>query len=263
MHEAIVPLFYKSERKSYTLIKNIRLLRFLLRVFKHYKNIQVKKRVFLCNMLINTILSLLELSWLIKNRSYVLQRDIKSSINARLSLVLINLFFHMTSFRYKHILFNKPIFQERHRLFQIYSKVILYTLYKASFIKRDKLMITKFYGLNNLNLSAQFLVNYIILKLGLYFAIAPIIKPLIRRLKRVHFIDGFRFIISGRLTRKERAAYIYKSHKAMPLSTYKAKVDYAYDYKIMKFGVVGIKILLLFGGEKAPCYYFFEFRDKL
>jgi len=81
-------------------------------------------------------------------------------------------------------------------------------------------------------------------------------------LKNLSYIRGFRLIVSGRLTRKERAAFIVKSYKTMPLSSYKQRVDFASDFKIMKFGVVGIKIYLLCD-ETPPYYYFFEFKNKL
>jgi len=54
----------------------------------------------------------------------------------------------------------------------------------------------------------------------------------------------------------------FNSIKKQPLSSYKQKIDYAADFKIMKFGVVGIKIYLLSDGT-PPYYYFFEFKNKL
>jgi ribosomal protein S3 len=76
------------------------------------------------------------------------------------------------------------------------------------------------------------------------------------------FIKGFRFIVSGRLTRKERAFFIVKSVRRMPLSSHDCRIDSAADFKIMKFGVVGIKIYLLYT-ETPPFYYFFEFKNKI
>jgi hypothetical protein len=186
-----------------------------------------------------------------------------TQLKVRIALWITNLFLYLTQFRYRYLQFNKPIIQTRHRLFQLYGKIILFTLFKACFIRRDHLIITRFYGLYNRNICAQFLVNYIIVKLSQYFTIHPVINPIIRRLERLEYIDGFRFIISGRLTRRQRAAYIVRAHSAMPLAKHDALVDYAFDYKIMKFGVVGIKVLLLISKSRPPAYYFFEYRDKL
>jgi len=198
-----------------------------------------------------------------KTRSAFRRISRGTHLKTRIALWVTNLFLYLTQFRYRYLQFNKPIIQTRHRLFQLYSKIILFTLFKACFIRRDRLITTRFYGLYNRNICAQFLVNYIIIKLGQYFTIHPVINPLIRRLQRLEYIDGFRFIISGRLTRRQRAAYIVRAHSAMPLAKHDAMVDYAFDYKIMKFGVVGIKVLLLVSKSRPPAYYFFEYRDKL
>ena len=105
-------------------------------------------------------------------------------------------------------------------------------------------------------------MNYFTIKLGQYFQLNDIIRPIIRRLRRFRSIAGFRFIFSGRLTRKERAAFIVRSHKSMPLSTRSIRVDYAADSKTMKYGVVGIRVLLLIKSF-SPYYYFFEFRNNV
>jgi len=75
-------------------------------------------------------------------------------------------------------------------------------------------------------------------------------------------IKGYRFIISGRLTRAERASFILKSHGTMPYSRQDVRIDVASGFKIMKFGVVGIKIHLLYNNT-PPYYYYFEFRNKI
>jgi ribosomal protein S3 len=126
----------------------------------------------------------------------------------------------------------------------------------------DNQLIVKYFALNNRNISAQFLVNYIIIRLGQYVPLNTILNPVIRQYKKLTLITGFKIVISGRLTRKERAAYIVKSGKSMPLATINSKIDYAYDFKIMRFGVVGVKVLLL-SSDDTPYHYFFEFKNKL
>jgi len=158
--------------------------------------------------------------------------------------------------------YNTEIFQSRLHAYHLYGKIIAFSVRKLTFFSNDHRVITRFYGMHNRNLNAHFLLNYIIIKLGQYFLLNDIIKPIIRRLKGLPEVFGFRLIFTGRLTRKERAAYILKSFRSMPLSTSSIRVDYASDFKVMKFGVVGIKIYLLYR-ETPPYYYFFEFRNRI
>ena len=67
------------------------------------------------------------------------------------------------------------------------------------------------------------------------------------------------FRSAGRLTRKERAAYIIRSHRSVNLSTYSVKVDYAAGHKIMRFGDVGLKIFLVMRQPEVPVYYALRF----
>lgn len=95
-----------------------------------------------------------------------------------------------------------------------------------------------------------------------YFTINSILNPIIRKYKRTGFIRGFRFLITGRLTRKERATHLLKSYKAMPYASPSIVIDHASDFKIMRFGVVGIKISLL-SISHTPYHYFFQFKNQL
>jgi hypothetical protein len=230
------------------IIKNLRILRFLLRYLKYYKRLLSKKRLFFFNTIIVSITCLLA----------ILPHN---SFSRRLILFLNLCYMYLFSFRYLNLQYNTKIFQSRLYLYRLYSQIITFSLKKISFYKSSHLML-RFYGLHNRNLNANFLLNYFIVKLGQYFILNDILEPIVHRLKSLPQMRGFRLIFSGRLTRKERAAYIVKSFKSMPLSTYKVKVDYASDFKIMKFGVVGIKIYLLID-ETPPYYYFFEFRNLL
>jgi len=240
-------LSYKHRLSN--IVTNLRILRFLLRYLRFYKRTFSKKRLFYFNTLIVTILSLLALLP-------------KSVFSKRLFLFLNLCYVYLTSFRYLHLQYNKKIFQSRLYLFQVYAKILTYSLHKIIFFSTDRRFIVKFYGLHNRNLNANFLLNYFLIKLGQYFILNDILQPIIHRLQNQGHVKGFRLIFSGRLTRKERAAYIVKSFRSMPLATYNTRVDYASDFKIMKFGVVGIKVYLLY--DKAPpYYYFFEFRTKL
>ena len=116
----------------------------------------------------------------------------------------------------------------------------------------------------NKHVSASLLLNMLILQLGDYINYKHIMNNITRRLQRLVHIEGFRIILSGRLTRKERAAYIIKNHKSIPLSTYNVPIDYATGFKIMKFGCVGIKIYLRVNTKNSPPYWYaFKFQQHL
>jgi hypothetical protein len=257
-------LFTTHYRISDFLI-NLRICLFLARYLQFYKRIYSKKKLFLFNIFLVTLTTILSFNkgkftrfWssLFRNdqRRVVLSR--------RIFLLLYICHIQLLSHSYLQLQYNKQIFQTRLYTFHLYSRILLFTLRKAIFIPNDRRLIVRYYVMNNLNLNANYLLNYFIVKLGQYFKLNDIMIPIVQRLKRLNDLEGFRLIFSGRLTRKERAAYIVKSHKSMPLSTYKARVDYASDFKILKFGVVGIKIYLLFSAF-PPYYYFYEFRSKL
>jgi hypothetical protein len=236
-------------------LSTIRKLRFLLRFVKYINTSFSKKRIFLLNLLIVSATTLI----------YFLKEDrspYSRMISRRLWLFVVICNINLTSFKYLHLRYNKLLFNRRLRLFKLYSKILTFTLYKAMFIATDRRVIIKFFGLHNRNVNAHLLLNYFMVKLGQYFALGSIMNPLIRRLKRLDMVAGFRFVFAGRLTRKERASCIVENSKSMPLSTLKASVDYAFGFKIMKYGVVGIKVYVLLK-DNPPYYYFFEFRNTI
>nr|ADD25161.1 ribosomal protein S3 [Didymium iridis]ADD25162.1 ribosomal protein S3 [Didymium iridis] len=256
---------FSKRHRIVNFIMNLRICIFLLRYFKFYKRIYSKKKLFLFNVLIVSLASVMSFHQEYKKRfqfSLKKFKRINNIISRRIFLFLYLCHIQLLSFNYLQLQYNKQIFQRHLPTFHLFSKILLFTLRKAIFIPNDRRLITRFYIMNNLNLNADFLLNYFMIKLGQYFSLNEILSPILRRLKRLTDLDGFRIIFSGRLTRKERAAYIVRSHKSMPLSTYKAKIDYASGFKIMKFGVVGIKIYLLYTNA-VPYYYFYEFRSKL
>lgn len=48
----------------------------------------------------------------------------------------------------------------------------------------------------------------------------------------------FRIIVAGRITRKERAAFLIKIFNNLPLNKKSAKIDYATGSRSQKFGMV-------------------------
>lgn len=256
---------YTTKYRISDFIINLRICLFLARYLRMYKRIYSKKKLFLFNVFVVTLTTILSFN---KGRFTRIWSSLFSNyhqrlvLSRRIFLLLYICHIQLLSHSYLQLQYNKQIFQTRLYTFHLYSRILLFTLRKAMFIPTDHRLIVRYYVMNNLNLNASYLLNYFIVKLGQYFKLSDIMIPIVQRLKRLNDLDGFRLIFSGRLTRKERAAYIVKSHKSMPLSTYKARVDYASDFKILKFGVVGIKIYLLFSAF-PPYYYFYEFRSKL
>jgi hypothetical protein len=236
-------------QNTQSVMKNIKILKFLLRWIKLYKRTFSKKRLFFFYILINCIASLLLLIP-------------KNTFSRRLFVFLTLCYMYLYTFRHLHFRYNKAIFQNRLLFFCILSKVAVFSLKKVAFISTGKDIIIRYYGLHNRNVTAQFLVNYLLVKLRQYFVINAILNPITQRLRTLAYIKGYRIVISGRLNRRERASYFIKSYKAMPLSTYKARVDYANDFVILKFGVVGIKVYLLYD-RTPPYYYFFEYKTPV
>jgi len=243
--------FIKTEKffRHRHLIKDLKTLTFLIRYIKFYNKILLKRRILFFNLLINCLSSVL----------VVLP---KGKIANRLYIFMHLCYLYLYSFRYLYFQYNKKIFQSRFIRFNLLSKLLVFSLKKISFNLSNNIVTLRYYGLHNRNYNAQFLLNYLLVKLGQYYKIQQILNPLVNNLKRMPFVKGFRFIVSGRLTRKERAFFIVKSARRMPLSSHDSRIDSAADFKIMKFGVVGIKIYLLYK-DTPPFYYFFEFKNKI
>lgn len=81
-------------------------------------------------------------------------------------------------------------------------------------------------------------------------------RPFLRSLRNTSLLLGFKIIVAGRLTRKERAAYIVRQYGDFTLGTKSCKLDYAADSRIMRFGVVGCKTLLTIQNKRSYYYNF-------
>ena len=241
--------FLKIKPFHSKIIKNLRTLNFLLRFLKFQHSLNLKKRLFFQKILISSLASLLAIIP-------------KGRITNRIFMLLHFSHISLLSYQYKHLNFNKNLFKTRFLYFNLLSKIIFFSLHKTAYLSPHELTTIRFYGLNNKNMNANLLVNIILLKLEQYLDIQQILTPIIHRMRSLRYCRGYRFIISGRLTRKERASFIVKNSRRMPLSAHTAKIDSCQDFKIMKFGVVGIKIHLLLSNT-PPYYYFFEFKNKL
>ena len=116
-------------------------------------------------------------------------------------------------------------------MFQLYSKIITFTVQKTCFVSNKKQVEITYFGMANKHVSASLLLNMLILQLGDYINYKHIMNTITRRLQRLVHIEGFRIILSGRLTRKERAAYMLRViNNAFIYFQY--KIDYASDLKL-------------------------------
>lgn len=172
-----------------------------------------------------------------------------------LNLLIIKEF----AFKHLNFFYFKKVFQERYFIFQGASSAI-YSSIKA-FDKNDIVKVS-FWGMHVRNLTASFITQYIILKLAKYFTIQEILRPVLHSLKRASYIKGFRIIVAGRLTRKERAAYIIRRNGEITLANKSKPIDYAADFKVMRFGVVGVKIWF-YSTVSRPYFYRFSYTYKM
>jgi ribosomal protein S3 len=62
----------------------------------------------------------------------------------------------------------------------------------------------------------------------------------------------------GRLTRKERAAFLVRRGNAITLSKKQEKIDYSSDAKILKFGMSAVKCWII--KKEIPALYVFRFK---
>ena len=59
-------------------------------------------------------------------------------------------------------------------------------------------------------------------------------------------ISGFKILCSGRPYGQPRTLSYLRLFKEMPLSTLSKKIDYSFNYAITKYGVIGVKVWILF-----------------
>jgi hypothetical protein len=239
--------------KMLDLKKTLTILKIALRLYQKYDVKDLKKKLFFLNLLIMMLEQLKPLS---KNKI----------IKYRLTLLQILLNIMLSTVQYKLFTNNLHVKLKTSRflMFNLYSKILTFSLQKTCFLNNKNILTVAYYGLANKNISADLLLNMLIIQLGDYINYKNILNNIARRLQRLKHIEGFRIILSGRLTRKERAAYIIKNHHSIPLSTYSSPIDYAGGFKIMKFGCVGIKIYLKIDTISTPPYwYIFKFKNIL
>jgi hypothetical protein len=242
-----------NNQKILDLKKTLKILKVVLRLYQNYEIKDLKKKVFFLNLL---LVMLEKINSLLQNKI----------LKYRLRLIQILLNIILSTMQYKLLSndLHTKLKMSRFLIFNLYSKILTFSINKICFITNKNKLTVAYYGMANKHVSASLLLNMLIIQLGDYVNYKNIIKNITKRLQKLRHIEGFRIILSGRLTRKERAAYIIKNHKSIPLSTYNALIDYAGGFKIMKFGCVGIKIYLKVNKITTPPYwYIFKFQNIL
>jgi len=82
--------------------------------------------------------------------------------------------------------------------------------------------------------------------------------PLVNDLNASGLFYGYKIVLAGRITRKERAAYMLYKEGTTPSNAAGARLDYAADHLVMRFGVVGVKIWL-HHMDNCSFYYYYKF----
>ena len=238
--------FAISNEKLYTFYanyKNLKLLKYFIRTLKYLKFFSLKKKIFFSQNLISLLMNFLGLV-----NSTVLTK--------KMYLLLQGLIFYTLSFSFFNFLNFKKNFFSRFVFFKGVSK----TVYRSIIdLTNNNKMNFSVVGQNKFRFNSSLVLNYILIKLSQYFTIHEIVNPLSYYIKGLTSIAGYKILITGRLTRKERAAVMIRSGKRMPLSTIKANIDYSAGFKIMKFGLVGIKVYLLLNPSTLLNLYKFQY----
>jgi hypothetical protein len=97
--------------------------------------------------------------------------------------------------------------------------------------------LVKIYGFHIRNITANFVCNMISLRLGQYLPISEIVPEISKDLNSNPHCLGFKILVTGRLTRKDLFFQVVEYRLI-------AKIHYASDHRVMRFGVVGIKVWL-------------------
>jgi ribosomal protein S3 len=158
------------------------------------------------------------------------------------------------SFKQLNLYYFRDVFLS---LFVILNNAYVIMVAAIKTIDKNNSVIISYSSLQIRNVTAAQICNYISIKLGQYFHLHQILSPVVRALKRNN-TKGFRILVVGRLTRRERAAHVLKQKGSIPLATKTRFVDYAAESKIMRFGAVGIKVWL-FNKTSHPCFYTLRF----
>lgn len=110
-----------------------------------------------------------------------------------------------------------------------------------------------FKNLSKIQITASVITKFIAVRLKQKFSLKEILKPILKDLSTNPSLKGFRLSCCGRFTKKEIATYKWERRGKISLNTIEAKIDYSFDFVILKYSVCGIKIWL----HRNPNYKLF------
>jgi hypothetical protein len=135
-----------------------------------------------------------------------------------------------------------PLFNFHKLIISKFNKKILQNLVK-NLVKNYTILISYFF-INNNMLNAQIIFKFISRQLFLNKPINRIIKIVLLELSRFKKFAGFKILMRGRFTRKERAFNKVWTVGKIPTSAVVKPLDYLSNIFISKFGVGSIRIWL-------------------
>lgn len=135
-----------------------------------------------------------------------------------------------------------------------YFLILPYLLYmkelvtKAIHSKLSRCAMVKvlFLGLNQRSFNANMIINFIVRRLQYrQFRISRLIYDILRILKRLvraRKVEGYKFLLAGRFSRRDRATYIWKAYSSVPLSTKLSNIDFQYRQLQMRYSLGILKL---------------------
>lgn len=149
---------------------------------------------------------------------------------------------------------NKFLKDELKNIIYLYitaDKIVTYFMF-LYFIWEQKLLLKlilgninfelNFFEINNKQLNAKNIAKFIAIKLYQRMKVNLVLKWVRQILIKYCNLAGFKFQLSGRFTRKQRKAKIIWKYGTLPLNKVTAKIEYALETVILKYGLCGIKV---------------------
>lgn len=103
-----------------------------------------------------------------------------------------------------------------------------------------------FLGVHQRSVNANMVIDFLVRRLEYrYYRISRLIYDalrILRRLVKTQKIAGYRFLLAGRFSRRDRATFIWKGYSSIPLSTKLSSIDYQYRYLQMRFSLGILKL---------------------
>lgn len=120
-------------------------------------------------------------------------------------------------------------------------KTHLFLLNKRCYFPVLKFLLIK---KNDYNVNARLVALYIKMRFQQRYQMKSILRPAFKWIRELNTIKGFKVACSGRISRKQRATYYWKSGGSLGYGNPKVMLDYAFESVPLRFGTCGIKVWL-------------------